>query len=55
MLLSTQDVHAGYGFAIGNVAAFDMGDPAAVVSPGGVGCYNPSRTLRRRLDWFLAT
>ena len=31
------DVHSGYGFAIGNVAAFDMADPAAVVSPGGVG------------------
>jgi tRNA-splicing ligase RtcB len=31
------DVHSGYGFAIGNVAAFDMDDPNAVVSPGGVG------------------
>merc|ERR1719379_2611527 len=31
------DVHSGYGFAIGNVAAFDMGNPSAVVSPGGVG------------------
>jgi tRNA-splicing ligase RtcB len=31
------DVHSGYGFAIGNVAAFDMSDPSAVVSPGGVG------------------
>ena len=31
------DCHSGYGFAIGNVAAFDMADPAAVVSPGGVG------------------
>merc|ERR1711972_1011799 len=31
------DVHSGYGFAIGNVAAFDMGNPEAVVSPGGVG------------------
>ena len=31
------DVHSGYGFAIGNVAAFDMADPEAVVSPGGVG------------------
>jgi tRNA-splicing ligase RtcB len=28
------DVHSGYGFAIGNVAAFDMDDPNAVVSPG---------------------
>ncbi|CAM9602714.1 unnamed protein product [Ectocarpus fasciculatus] len=31
------DLHSGYGFAIGNVAAFDMADPEAVVSPGGVG------------------
>ena len=31
------DVHSGYGFAIGNVAAFDMHNPEAVVSPGGVG------------------
>jgi len=31
------DVHCGYGFSIGNVAAFDMNDPEAVVSPGGVG------------------
>lgn len=28
---------ARYGFAIGNVAAFDMDNPDAVVSPGGVG------------------
>merc|ERR1719440_2711735 len=31
------DVHSGYGFAIGNIAAFDMGNPDSVVSPGGVG------------------
>ena len=31
------DCHSGYGFAIGNVAAFDMDDPEAIVSPGGVG------------------
>lgn len=31
------DVHSGYGFAIGNMAAFDMADPTSVVSPGGVG------------------
>lgn len=31
------DIHSGYGFAIGNVAAFDMGNPESVVSPGGVG------------------
>ncbi|CAF0746799.1 unnamed protein product [Didymodactylos carnosus] len=31
------DVHSGYGFAIGNMAAFDYNDPKAIVSPGGVG------------------
>lgn len=31
------DIHSGYGFAIGNVAAFDTADPHAIVSPGGVG------------------
>lgn len=31
------DVHSGYGFAIGNMAAFDMNDPKSIVSPGGVG------------------
>lgn len=31
------DIHSGYGFAIGNVAAFDMDNSEAVVSPGGVG------------------
>jgi len=31
------DVHSGYGFAIGNAAAFDMSNPESVVSPGGVG------------------
>eukprot|EP00929_Paragymnodinium_shiwhaense_P014591 TRINITY_DN122514_c0_g1_i1.p1 TRINITY_DN122514_c0_g1~~TRINITY_DN122514_c0_g1_i1.p1 ORF type:complete len:510 (-),score=132.74 TRINITY_DN122514_c0_g1_i1:293-1822(-) len=31
------DVHSGYGFAIGNIAAFDMANPDSVVSPGGVG------------------
>ncbi len=31
------DIHSGYGFAIGNMAAFDVGNPEAVVSPGGVG------------------
>ena len=28
------DIHSGYGFAIGNMAAFDMSDNKAVVSPG---------------------
>ena len=31
------DIHSGYGFAIGNVAAMNLDDPEAVVSPGGVG------------------
>jgi tRNA-splicing ligase RtcB len=35
--LAMPDVHSGYGFCIGNVAAMDMDDPEAVVSPGGVG------------------
>lgn len=35
--IAMPDVHSGYGFAIGNVAAFDMADPEAIVSPGGVG------------------
>lgn len=35
--IAMPDVHAGYGFAIGNVAAFDMNNPLSVVSPGGVG------------------
>lgn len=30
------DVHSGYGFAIGNMAAFDMSNPDAVVSPGRI-------------------
>ena len=30
-------MHAGYGFAIGNVAAMDMANPESVISPGGVG------------------
>ena len=31
------DAHSGYGFAIGGIAAFDMDNPKAVVSPGGIG------------------
>ncbi|EDV29731.1 uncharacterized protein TRIADDRAFT_18395 [Trichoplax adhaerens] len=31
------DIHSGYGFAIGNIAAFDVANPKAIVSPGGVG------------------
>ena len=26
------DIHSGYGFAIGNVAAVDLADPDAVVT-----------------------
>ncbi|GAB4820541.1 hypothetical protein N2152v2_007587 [Parachlorella kessleri] len=35
--IALPDVHSGYGFAIGNVAAFNMADPEAVVAPGGIG------------------
>lgn len=31
------DCHSGYGFSIGNAAAFDMDSPEGIVSPGGVG------------------
>lgn len=34
--IALPDVHSGYGFAIGNVAAFDMDDPEAIVSPGTI-------------------
>jgi tRNA-splicing ligase RtcB len=33
--LAMPDIHMGYGFSIGGVAAFDMED--GVISPGGVG------------------
>jgi tRNA-splicing ligase RtcB len=33
--LAMPDIHTGYGFPIGGVAAFDLRD--GVVSPGGVG------------------
>jgi tRNA-splicing ligase RtcB len=33
--LAMPDVHMGYGFSIGGVAAFDLED--GVISPGGVG------------------
>ena len=32
--IALPDVHSGYGFAIGNVAAFDMSNPDSIVSPG---------------------
>ena len=51
--IALPDVHSGYGFAIGNVAAFDMEDPNAIVSPGGVGfdinC--GVRLIRTNLDY----
>lgn len=31
------DIHSGYGFAIGNVAAFNVSREESIVSPGGVG------------------
>jgi hypothetical protein len=49
--IALPDVHSGYGFAIGNVAAFDMDDPESIVSPGAPPphaswpCVNSSRTL----------
>jgi len=45
------DIHWGYGFAIGGVAAFDA-DQGGVISPGGVG-YDINcgvRLLRSRID-----
>jgi len=33
--MAMPDVHTGYGFAIGGVAAFDVKD--GIISPGGVG------------------
>ena len=54
--IALPDMHSGYGFAIGNVAAFDMSDPEAVVSPGGVGfdinC--GVRLIRTNLVRFIA-
>eukprot|EP00927_Polykrikos_kofoidii_P077693 TRINITY_DN74608_c0_g1_i1.p1 TRINITY_DN74608_c0_g1~~TRINITY_DN74608_c0_g1_i1.p1 ORF type:complete len:724 (+),score=123.37 TRINITY_DN74608_c0_g1_i1:100-2271(+) len=35
--LGMPDIHSGYGFAVGSVAAVDLTLPEAVVSPGGVG------------------
>eukprot|EP01063_Lacrimia_lanifica_P038910 TRINITY_DN8399_c0_g3_i1.p1 TRINITY_DN8399_c0_g3~~TRINITY_DN8399_c0_g3_i1.p1 ORF type:complete len:508 (+),score=206.41 TRINITY_DN8399_c0_g3_i1:91-1614(+) len=36
-VIGLPDLHCGYGFAIGSVAAVDCSNPDAVVSPGGVG------------------
>ncbi|MCP4231909.1 MAG: RtcB family protein, partial [bacterium] len=35
--IAMPDIHWGYGFPIGGVAAIDTDDPEGVVSPGGVG------------------
>jgi len=35
--LGMPDIHSGYGFAIGGVAAMDLDNNESVVSPGGVG------------------
>ena len=48
--LAMPDIHWGYGFAIGGVAAFDLDE--GIVSPGGVG-YDINcgvRLLRTRLS-----
>ncbi|KAL0226800.1 hypothetical protein P9112_014124 [Eukaryota sp. TZLM1-RC] len=37
MPVALPDVHSGYGFPIGGVAAFDLDDPNAVICPGGIG------------------
>ncbi len=51
--LAMPDIHWGYGFPIGGVAATDV-DGGGVISPGGVGfdigC--GVRLLRSDLDWF---
>ncbi len=33
--MAMPDIHTGYGFTIGGVAAFDLGE--GIISPGGVG------------------
>ncbi|KAM0672352.1 hypothetical protein CWI42_011050 [Ordospora colligata] len=46
------DIHTGYGFPIGSVAAFDINNPESMVSPGGVG-YDINcgvRALRTNID-----
>jgi len=35
--IAMPDMHSGYGFSIGGVAAFDLSDPKAIISPGGIG------------------
>lgn len=45
--LGMPDLHSGYGFAIGNVAGFDMEDPDSIVSPG-------DDSTATRLSFFLS-
>ncbi len=45
--IALPDVHSGYGFAIGNVAAFDMNDPEAIVSPGAACVAHSARAACR--------
>src|SRR5437763_13867792 len=53
--LAMPDIHWGYGFCIGGVAAADP-EEGGVISPGGVGyginCR--SRLLRTRIEWSEA-
>ncbi len=57
--IALPDVHSGYGFAIGNVAAFDMSDPESIVSPGACvrlhvarDSADDDRNCVRRRCWF---
>jgi len=53
--LAMPDIHQGYGFSIGGVAATDP-EEGGVISPGGVG-YDINcgvRLLRTNLDWSTA-
>uniref|UniRef100_A0A1I8B9C8 3'-phosphate/5'-hydroxy nucleic acid ligase n=1 Tax=Meloidogyne hapla TaxID=6305 RepID=A0A1I8B9C8_MELHA len=52
------DVHSGYAFAIGNIAAFDVSNPNAVVSPGSKGIIpinvrDFEECLEMGMDWTL--
>ncbi|KAI1717371.1 tRNA-splicing ligase rtcB domain-containing protein [Ditylenchus destructor] len=40
------DIHSGYGFAIGNIAAFDVSDPNSIVSPDKEHCEEYGRMLQ---------
>ena len=47
------DIHSGYGFAIGNMAAFDTADPSAVVSPGTCTLYNMSHAYHMHMHMYI--